>query len=112
MILNIVSQESHLRDLIILSILGVVLLILYPTLQELHTLFFDRDHGYNSVAICSVTTPGSGYGNGTGATENLYNAVLGPNTMGQSATARVTVNAAGELTWCQNYEWWFQLRCW
>ena len=68
-----------------------------------HTIFLDRDHSYNAVAIATVTPgdAGSGYGNGTGATENLYNAILGPNTMGQSATARVTVNAAGELTGCK-----------
>ena len=63
-----------------------------------HTIFLDRDHSYNSVAVCSITNTGSGYGNGTGAEENLYNAVLGPNTMGQSATARVTVSAAGSIT--------------
>ena len=65
-----------------------------------HTIFIDRDHGYNSVAICTVTPgdAGSGYGNGTGADENLYNAILGVGTLGQAATARVTVNAAGELT--------------
>ena len=63
-----------------------------------HTIFLDRDHQYNSVAICTVTTPGSGYGNGTGATEYLYNAILGDTPNGKGATARVTVNAAGELT--------------
>ena len=63
-----------------------------------HTIFLDRDHEYNSVAICSVTTAGSGYGNGTGATENLYNAILEGPSDGRGATARVTVNVAGELT--------------
>ena len=64
-----------------------------------HTIFLDRDHEYNSVAICTVTTAGSGYGNGTGASENLYNAILGPSTIGgKSATARVTINSSGELT--------------
>ena len=51
-----------------------------------HTIFLDRDHRYNSVAIASVTSAGSGYGNGTGAEENLYNAILGFNTNGQNAT--------------------------
>ena len=32
-----------------------------------HTIFLDREHRYNSVAIASVTSAGSGYGNGTGA---------------------------------------------
>jgi len=63
-----------------------------------HTIFMDREHRYNSVAIASVTSAGSGYGNGTGAEENLYNAILGVNTNGQGATARITVNAAGEMT--------------
>ena len=67
-----------------------------------HTIFIDRDHGYNSVAIATVTpgSAGAGYGNGTGATEHLFNAILGAgNTFGGSgATGRITVNNAGELT--------------
>ena len=45
-----------------------------------------------------MTTTGAGYGNGTGATENLFNATLGDDTGGHGATARITVNNAGELT--------------
>ena len=94
MILKTVLQENHLRDSIILSISDVVSLILYLTLQELHTIFLDRDHNYNSVNIATVT-PGSVVVDmemELEAEEFLYNAILGPNTMGQSAAARVTVN--------------------
>ena len=63
-----------------------------------HTLFLDREHRYNSVAIATVTSAGSGYGNGTGSEENLYNAILGVGTEGTGATARITVNVSGEIT--------------
>ena len=76
---------------------GITDIVSNPT-GTAHTIFIDRDHGYNSVATCSVTTTGAGYGNGTGATENLFNATLGDDTGGHGATARITVNNAGELT--------------
>ena len=68
-------------------------LILYLTLGTAYTIFLDRDHSYNSVKHRTVTpgSVGSGYGNGTGAIENLYNAILGPNTMGQSNLRVTTV---------------------
>jgi len=64
-----------------------------------HTIFLDREHRYNSIADVIVTSPGTGYGNGTGSPENLYNARLALTTgEGNGATARITVNASGELT--------------
>lgn len=63
-----------------------------------HTIFFDREHGFNSIAGVTITSAGSAYGNGTGAVENLYNARLGVGTGGHGATARITVSAAGSIT--------------
>ena len=64
-----------------------------------HTIFLDREHRYNSVAGVVITSTGTAYGNGTGSPENLYNARLALTTgEGQGATARITVNASGELT--------------
>ena len=76
---------------------GITDIVSNPT-GTAHTIFIDRDHGYQSVATCSVTTAGAGYGNGSGSTENLFNATLtnsAPN--GKGATARVTVNSLGQL---------------
>ena len=63
-----------------------------------HTIFLDREHRYNSIAGVTITSAGTAYGNGTGSAENLYNARLGVGTGGQGATARITVNASGEMT--------------
>ena len=78
MILKTVLQENHWRDSIIPSTLDVVSLILYLTLQELHTLFSSIEIT-DIIQLTSTVTPGSigsGYGNGTGATENLYTQFL------------------------------------
>ena len=56
------------------------------------------DHGLNSIARVTITTTGSNYGNNTGAPENLYNATLENGATGVNATARITVNASGEIT--------------
>ena len=50
-----------------------------------HTIFFDREHRFNSIAGVTITDTGSAYGNGTGSVENLYNARLGVGTGGQGA---------------------------
>mgnify|MGYP003108978188 CR=1 FL=1 len=63
-----------------------------------HTVFLDREHRFNSIAGVTITSAGSAYGNGTGSEENLYNAKLGIGATGEGATARITVNASGEMT--------------
>jgi len=63
-----------------------------------HTIFTDRDHGLNRITAVSITSAGTGYGNGTGSAENLYNATLTNSATGVNATARVTVNASGSIT--------------
>jgi len=62
------------------------------------TIHTDRDHGLNRITTVSIANAGSGYGNGTGGTENLYNAILSGSILGRSATARITVNSLGSIT--------------
>jgi len=67
-----------------------------------HTITFDRDHGFNAIGAVTVSTAGAGYGNGTGGTENLYDAALvktgAGGTGGDYANARITVNSSGAIT--------------
>jgi hypothetical protein len=63
-----------------------------------HTIFTRHDHGLNPITSVSITSAGTGYGNGTGATENLYNATLTNSATGVNATARLTVNSSGAVT--------------
>lgn len=64
-----------------------------------HEVTFDREHGYNGVAKVTISSPGAGYGNGTGADENLYNAILSSSTVsGRESSARITVNNSGAIT--------------
>ena len=63
-----------------------------------HTIYTSHDHGLNAITSLSITTAGSAYGNGTGSAENLYNATLTNSATGKNATARITVNASGEIT--------------
>ena len=62
-----------------------------------HTIFTKTEHGLNRITKVSITSAGVGYGNNTGGVESLYNASLtGGN--GIDASARVTVNALGNIT--------------
>jgi hypothetical protein len=64
-----------------------------------HEITLDREHGYNSIARVSISTPGTGYGNGTGADENIYNAILSSNILsGKESTSRITVDNTGAIT--------------
>ena len=63
-----------------------------------HTIFTDRDHGLNGITAVTISAAGAGYGNGTGGTENLYNATLTGSATGINANARITVNSSGEIT--------------
>ena len=67
-----------------------------------HTITFDRDHGLNAIGAVTISTAGAGYGNGTGGTENLFNAALvktgAGGTGGDYANARITVNSSGAIT--------------
>ena len=72
--------------------------IVSSTAGTAHTIFTDHDCGLQRATRVSISSVGAGYGNGTGATEYLYNAILGPSSTGNYATARVTINASGQLS--------------
>jgi len=63
-----------------------------------HTIFTEHDHGLNKVTNVTITNAGAGYGNGTGGTENLYNATLINSNTGINATARLIIDASGSIT--------------
>ena len=69
-----------------------------------HTIFTTIEHGLNGVISVGIADSGAGYGNGSAG--QIYNAKLvsGDDTVGlgstggTGATARLTVNAAGNIT--------------
>ena len=66
------------------------------TLHDIHT---QLDHGLNRITRVSITNAGASYGSGTPG--DYYNASLvgiGTSTVGQHATAKVTVDGAGSIT--------------
>jgi|TARA_Y100000033_G_scaffold11525_1_gene10699 hypothetical protein len=64
-----------------------------------HTIFTDLDHGLNRVVNVSIAESGAGYGSGSAG--YIYNAQLvsagAATTQGEGATARIQINAAGNL---------------
>ena len=66
------------------------------TSHDIHT---ELDHGLNRITRVSITNAGTGYGSGTSG--DYYNATLvgfAGSTVGQHATAKVTVDGAGSIT--------------
>tara|TARA_B100001564_G_scaffold1933_1_gene1724 strand:- start:8912 stop:14803 length:5892 start_codon:yes stop_codon:yes gene_type:complete len=67
-----------------------------------HTIFTKTEHGLNRITKLSIDgSGGAGYGNNTGSNESLYNASLidlGGSSKGVDASARITVNATGQIT--------------
>tara|TARA_B100001287_G_scaffold87538_1_gene73295 strand:- start:3105 stop:8957 length:5853 start_codon:yes stop_codon:yes gene_type:complete len=64
-----------------------------------HTIYTNVEHGLNRIVKLQIVNGGAGYGNGTGAIENLYNArFIGAGSTGRMATGRLTVNSSGAIT--------------
>jgi len=64
-----------------------------------HTIHTSIDHGLNRITKVSIANSGAGYGSGTAA--DLYNARLvgfAGSTTGSNATAKISVNASGNIT--------------
>jgi hypothetical protein len=64
-----------------------------------HTIYTAIDHGLNRITTVSIGNSGAGYGSGSGGT--LYNARLvgfAGSTTGFNATAKLTLNASGNIT--------------
>ena len=65
-----------------------------------HILWTQTDHGLNKVTKVSIGSSGEGYGKGSGASEEYYNARLvgfAGSVTGENATAKVFVNSAGNV---------------
>ena len=65
-----------------------------------HTFFTAIEHGFNRVVNIGIADSGAGYGNGSAG--YIYNAKLksvsgAASTQGQNATARIQVNASGNI---------------
>ena len=66
------------------------------TSHDIHT---ELDHGLNRITRVFVTNPGLGYGSGTSG--DFYGASLvgiGTSTVGQNATAKVSIDSSGSIT--------------
>jgi hypothetical protein len=63
-----------------------------------HNIFTELDHGLNRITQISIVNPGAGYG--PGVPGDYYNATLvgfAGSTVGQYATAKVTLDGAGSI---------------
>jgi hypothetical protein len=64
-----------------------------------HTIFTSLDHNFNRITRVNITNPGSGYG--LGVPGDYYNATLvgfAGSTVGQYATAKVTLDNIGRIS--------------
>ena len=94
---NSLTKTTVDRGLYDLSVGAAVTDIVSNSAGTAHTIFTNIEHGLNRITTLSINAAGTGYGNGTGG-ENLYNATLTGSATGSNATARITVNASGEMT--------------
>ena len=95
---NSVTKESLGRGLIDFKVGFGITDISSVSSGNTHTLYTSIDHGLNAVTAVNIVDGGSGYGVGSGNTEYYYNAQLVGASIGQNATARVTVSAAGTIS--------------
>ena len=80
------------------SDVGIGLTDIRSTSTTNHTIFTSYDHGLNRITQVSLTDSGAGYGLGTPG--DYYNATLvgfAGSTVGQYATAKVTVDGIGSI---------------
>ena len=78
---------------------GVGVTDIVSTSSTTHTLYTSIDHGLNRITAVSIGSSGAGYGSGSGG--SLYNAKLvgfAGSTTGSYATAKLTLNASGNIT--------------
>ena len=81
------------------SDIGIGLSDIRSTSATNHTVFTSLDHGLNRITQVSITNPGAGYG--PGVPGDYYNATLvgfAGSTVGQFATAKVTLDGAGSIS--------------
>tara|TARA_E500000318_G_scaffold19314_2_gene20139 strand:+ start:2924 stop:8779 length:5856 start_codon:yes stop_codon:yes gene_type:complete len=77
--------------------IGITDIVSNPT-GTAHTIFTDIDHGLGGILALNISNAGAGYG--SGGAGNIFNATLKPtgSSKGINATARITVNASGNIT--------------
>lgn len=64
-----------------------------------HTIYTTLDHGLDPITSVSITSPGNGYGIGSGSNETYYNAKLvNISSSGENATASIIVNSSGSIS--------------
>jgi hypothetical protein len=81
------------------SDIGIGLTDIRSVSSTSHNVFTGLDHGLNRITQVSITSGGASYGSGTPG--DYYNATLvgfAGSTVGQHATAKVTVDGAGSIT--------------
>ena len=94
---NSVSRESVERVFRDASI-GIAITDIVSVNSTTHDIHTMVDHGLNRITSVSIASSGVGYGNSTGAIENLYNATLIGSASGTNATARITVTVSGQIS--------------
>ena len=81
------------------SDIGIGLTDIRSSSSTSHNIRTELDHGLNRITTVSITNAGAGYGSGTPG--DYYNASLvgfAGSTVGEHATARVTVDGSGSIT--------------
>jgi len=81
------------------SDIGIGLTDIRSSSSTSHNIRTELDHGLNRITRVSITNAGAGYGSGTPG--DYYNASLvgfAGSTVGEHATARVTVDGSGSIT--------------
>ena len=81
------------------SDIGIGLTDIRSASSALHDIHTELDHGLNRITRVSITNAGASYGSGTPG--DYYNATLvgfAGSTVGQHATAKVTVDGSGSIT--------------
>jgi len=81
------------------SDIGIGLTDIRSTSATSHDIYTSLDHSLNRITRVSITSPGTSYGSGTPG--DFYNATLvgfAGSTVGQHATAKVTVDGSGSIT--------------
>ena len=95
---NSITKETILKNMLD-SDVGVGITNIVSAGSTTHTVYTSIEHGLNRVVKVSIANSGSGYGSGSAG--DLYNARLvglGGSITGQHATAKISVNALGNLT--------------
>ena len=95
---NSITKETISKNFVDVSV-GVGITNIVSTSSTIHTIHTSIDHGLNRITKVSIANSGLGYG--FAASGDFYNARLvgiGTSITGNHATAKITVNASGNIT--------------